>query len=115
MVSQQKKIQHLLLRAGFICSPADVASLSAMSVKDVADKLWNDSNVVTPLQSAPIEAIKRPKDMTQEERKEALKKQVKEGRDLNLEWISNMSTTNIVFREKMTLFWHGHFACRSPL
>lgn len=115
MVSQQKKIQHLLLRAGFICSPTDIATLAAMTPKQLADKLWTDSNASTPLQSAPNAPIKRPKDMTTDERKEQLKKQLTEGRDLNLEWYKNMCTTNSVFREKVTFFWHGHFACRSPL
>jgi uncharacterized protein (DUF1800 family) len=115
MVSQQKKIQHLLLRAGFICPPGDIARLSAMSIKQLADKLWTDSNTPTPLESAPNESIARVKEMSQEERKEQIIKMFKAGKELNLEWLKNMCTTNSVFREKMTFFWHGHFACHSPI
>jgi uncharacterized protein (DUF1800 family) len=115
MVSQQKKVQHLLLRAGFICTPSDILALSGMTIKQVADKLWSDSDASTSLQSAQYEAMRRPKDMTQDERKAQMQKMLKEGKALNLEWLKNMSNTQGVLREKMTFFWHGHFACRSPL
>ena len=34
----------------------------------------------------------------------------------NNNWIEQFSTAKAVLHEKMTLFWHGHFACieRSP-
>ncbi len=32
--------------------------------------------------------------------------------DLNLLWMEEMSRTDQPFLEKMSLFWHGHFACR---
>ena len=31
---------------------------------------------------------------------------------LNKTWLSQMATSEAQLREKMTLFWHGHFACR---
>jgi len=36
-----------------------------------------------------------------------------EEKDLNLGWINKMLNTNAVLQEKMTLFWHNHFACRT--
>ncbi len=32
-------------------------------------------------------------------------------RDLNVGWLQQMVHTDAVLREKMTFFWHGHFAC----
>src|SRR3569832_567713 len=34
-------------------------------------------------------------------------------KSLNEAWMERMSHTDAVLREKMTLFWHNHFACRS--
>jgi uncharacterized protein (DUF1800 family) len=33
-------------------------------------------------------------------------------KSLNLTWLNEMVNTNAQLREKMSLFWHGHFACR---
>jgi len=116
MVSQQKKIQHLLLRAGFICSPSDLKTLADKSIEDIAKKLWADSQTSTPLQSAgELPDLSAVKEMSAEEKKEYMQKMAKQGKDLSLEWLNNMCTTHSVLREKMTLFWHGHFACRSSI
>ncbi|MBK9319480.1 MAG: DUF1800 family protein [Bacteroidetes bacterium] len=34
-------------------------------------------------------------------------------KDLNFAWLNRMVTGKAVLREKMTLFWANHFACRS--
>jgi uncharacterized protein (DUF1800 family) len=116
MVSNQKKIQHLYLRAGFILSPADIAAMAKMDIKEVVKKLFNDSQADTPLQSAKImSTMPDLKDMTADEKKQYIQEQGREVKDLNMEWVNQMVSTNEVLREKMTLFWHGHFACRSQL
>ena len=46
-------------------------------------------------------------------RKMFLQEQRQQEKDLNIAWINRMSNTNNPLREKMTLFWHDHFACRS--
>lgn len=49
--------------------------------------------------------------------REQLRMLLKQGReqvkDVNIAWIKQMSTSPAVLREKMTFFWHDHFACRS--
>lgn len=116
MLSHQKKIQHLLLRAGFICAPTVIEAYRNLSIKDVFDTLWNDSANPEPLKSAgTMPDVERVKDMTQQERMEYFKKVGKESKALNVEWIDLMSSTKGVLREKMTLFWHGHFACHSVI
>ncbi len=87
-----------------------------MSVREVADKLWDDSQSPLPLQSAgDAPDIEPRKEMSQEERKMYAQKLAKAGKDLNLEWLKNMCTGKSVLREKMTLFWHGHFACHNVI
>src|ERR1700722_5560942 len=116
MVSNQKKVQHLYLRAGFIPSPADIVTMSQMDIKDVVKQLFNDSQSDTPLQSAKaMTSMPYIKDMTADEKKQFIVEQGKEVKGLNIEWVSQMVSTKSALREKMTLFWHGHFACRSQL
>ncbi len=116
MLSNQKKIQHLYLRAGFMPSPADVAAMAHMDIKDAVNKLFSNSQSITSLQSAKaMDTMPDVKDMTADERKQFAVDQGKEVKDLNMEWVNQMVSTNNVLREKMTLFWHGHFACRSQL
>lgn len=46
-------------------------------------------------------------------RRKALKEQLKQDQALlNTTWIGQMEDRTLVLREKMTLFWHDHFACR---
>ncbi|MFN8244219.1 MAG: DUF1800 domain-containing protein [Ferruginibacter sp.] len=52
------------------------------------------------------------KELTKEQRKE-IQELSKEGlKRLNLIWLDEMINSEAQLREKMSLFWHGHFACR---
>jgi uncharacterized protein (DUF1800 family) len=52
-------------------------------------------------------------EMSAEQKKE-LQKRSREGiRNLNLYWINEMVNSDAQLREKMSFFWHGHFACRN--
>lgn len=42
-----------------------------------------------------------------------LQQQRQEEKDLNIAWMDKMIYTDAVLQEKMTLFWHNHFACRA--
>jgi uncharacterized protein (DUF1800 family) len=47
------------------------------------------------------------------DQKKALRKQsVEDLKNLNLTWLGQMINSEAQLREKMSLFWHGHFACR---
>ena len=45
--------------------------------------------------------------------KEALKKNKESQLALNTAWFTQLTDPEVVFREKMTFFWHDHFACRT--
>ncbi|MNY44591.1 hypothetical protein D3C86_1796290 [compost metagenome] len=51
--------------------------------------------------------------MSEENRKELRKIFKQSTENLNTHWLQQMCITDAQLREKMTLFWHGHFACRS--
>ena len=48
-----------------------------------------------------------------ENKKRALLKQGRDDlKDMNIAWLNLMTNSKAQLREKMSLFWHGHFACR---
>lgn len=55
----------------------------------------------------------RPTQITPEQRREMQQQWRREIRNLNLAWMHEMVTGTQQLREKMALFWHGHFACRN--
>jgi len=52
------------------------------------------------------------KDLTREQRKEIQEKSRESLKNLNLRWLETFINSEAQLREKMSLFWHGHFACR---
>ena len=47
------------------------------------------------------------------EQKKTLRVKSRDGlKNLNLAWLEQMINSSQQLREKMSLFWHGHFACR---
>lgn len=127
---------HLLNRAGFGGSPREIEALHAMGRNKAVDYLlqptedinflpdpeWaSPENVRTAAQerfAAFREARAATKDMTAEQadrkRREIAQKFQQEERRRGLEaqgwWLDRMFRTQAPLREKMTLFWHDHFA-----
>ena len=112
MITKQKKIQHLYLRAGFGETPGRVNNALASEIPHLVDELFKRSDLKDDLT-----ALKNPvRGKEASNLKIALlllrsKKQVKE---LNLAWMEKMANSPAQLREKMTLFWHNHFATKVP-
>jgi uncharacterized protein (DUF1800 family) len=53
------------------------------------------------------------KDLDKEDKKAIRQKQRDSIKNLNLTWLDEMVSSNAQLREKMSLFWHGHFASRN--
>ncbi|HEY3430030.1 MAG TPA: DUF1800 domain-containing protein, partial [Cyclobacteriaceae bacterium] len=66
----------------------------------------------------PIDVIEKPEidydevKQSEESVKLLLKKNKEAQIKLNTAWFSQLTDTEAVLREKMTFFWHDHFACR---
>lgn len=112
MASHQTKIQHLLLRAGFGETPATIDSLLKKSINEVVDDLFKSSAEFKDINYLPY-----PLNEKEQKKGAGGFKQVKlffksfaEMEQLNEQWIFKMTYTKAVLREKMTLFWHNHFA-----
>lgn len=109
-----KQVKHLYSRAGFGLGFADLKKAEHTSVKKAVKELFASSN-----DDAPINIIQANVDYStllktdMETKKMFIQQQRRQEKDLNLAWINKMSTTDAQLREKMTLFWNNHFACRT--
>jgi len=125
-VSIRIKNQHWLWRAAFGPMAENAASLDAMTQKD----LWA---LLVKTSSKPVEKIevtKNPADeymmgvtnpreiekvLNNQDLRKKLREQSREDlKTMNLRWLETMVNSEAQLREKISLFWHGHFACRIP-
>ena len=123
-VSKQLENQHLLWRAGFGPAVYQLDDLYNSSPNKLYNSLQKASskkpeyleaagNYLQGLMLGIQEAGRQQKEMSPEQKKE-LRQKSREGiRNLNLYWINEMVNSDAQLREKMSLFWHGHFACRN--
>jgi uncharacterized protein (DUF1800 family) len=82
--TQRAMAAHLLRRAGFAFSQADLDAAAALSYNDLVDHVVSQKPAAMPL----------PADLTNHNQVAA-------------DWYSHMATTPAQFPERMTLFWHG--------
>lgn len=107
--------RHLLNRAGFAASEADIQAFARLSRAEAAAQLVKDARTTAGLpppawvNAAPIAPAKLQA-MTQEERMAELRKNVEHAFELREWWFREMLTTPSPLTERMTLFWHNHFA-----
>ena len=120
-------IKHLYNRAGFGIAYPDLQKLSTKNLDKVIDGLFKGAEKSDRITLTSDEEYKKylmernvvygkKGDMNDEEKKmrqSLIRMENEKSRDLNIAWVNRMINTDSPFREKMTLFWHGHFACRS--
>lgn len=120
--SNQLKNQHLLWRAAFGVMAENANELSDLSQKDLYALLAKTSSK-TPeainVASNPFDGlVKGVQDVGQlqnlsKEQKQIIRKHSRDNlKNLNLKWLTEMINSEAQLREKTSLFWHGHFACR---
>jgi uncharacterized protein (DUF1800 family) len=114
-ISEQTKIQHLYLRAGFGECIANIEKNRNKSIKELVNQLFKESEHSKELRLVDENQIKIGKFLfaDKEEKKEMIKESIAQIKDLNLLWLDRMADSEGMLREKMTLFWHGHFACHA--
>ena len=113
---------HLLDRAGFGGTPADIDSLVAMGPGKAVDSFIradDDGDLFPkPQMIMPAERLvykQREKAATTEEERLEIRKELGKADnasmlELRLWWLNRMRYTSAPLLEKATLFWHGHFA-----
>jgi uncharacterized protein (DUF1800 family) len=116
------KAAHLLNRAGFGGSPAEIKTLHAAGFESAVDQLVHapdDADAFPkPEMSLPQDysGMRRLQGLTEEERQKQIEQFRKEQMTKERQlfgvmhwWLDRMRRTPNPLREKMTLFWHGHF------
>ena len=118
-ISKSDQLQHLFWRAGFSATPEQLMK-EKRPIKTVVKEMLTQSDF-QPLVIADTNQFENKKALKKlvtngELDRDAVKMRIKENagliRDLNVLWIERMASGKDVLREKMALFWHGHFACR---
>ena len=108
-------VRHLLTRTGFAPSPAEVAPWVGMSAQAAVDKLIADARRAQLVHAAPAftrEAILTPYGrLADDEARKAARQQARAySVELAAWWLQEMRETPTPLAERMTLFWHNHFA-----
>lgn len=123
-VSNQQKNQHLLWRAGFGPAAEEMQQIRKAGQRSYVKALFKSSEKTPAFLDVADASIKevfnragetpgRPRNtLTEEERREFQRKSREGIRNLSLAWMNEMVNSDAQLREKMALFWHGHFACR---
>ncbi|MBL0125724.1 MAG: DUF1800 domain-containing protein [Betaproteobacteria bacterium] len=107
--------RHLLNRTGFAASDGDIGVFAKLNRAEAADRLLKAAQSVatqTPpawVSEPPVPPV-RLRDMSPEERQAQQRKNVERAFELREWWFREMLTTPSPLTEKMTLFWHNHFA-----
>jgi uncharacterized protein (DUF1800 family) len=110
MANDQKKLQHLLNRAGFGITPELMKRFAGKDLAIVANEIFKDAEIIQDLLY-----LEKP-DTNEKGEVRPLKvvglvlKAQKQKEMLNLAWVDRMVVAKAQLREKMTLFWHNHFA-----
>lgn len=130
--SNRLKNQHLLWRSAFGPMAENAAGLENLSQKDLwklllktsakePEKIVVAQNLVDGLykgvkdvidQQKAMEMNEDQKQLNAQKRKQMRQQSRDELKNLNLSWLDEMINSEAQLREKMSLFWHGHFACR---
>src|SRR3954470_12312180 len=120
-VSNQVKNQHLMWRAGFGPSAKDLNLMRTAKPHELYKSLEQKSNAFRGIDVADgfIKSLMSmdnvpARQMLSEDERRALRKQNRDNiKKLNLTWLDEMTNSDAQLREKLALFWHGHFACRN--
>jgi len=106
--------RHLLVRTGFTPSENELQAFVGMTSDAAVDRILaaaRQNKTNEPLPAFINGSVFKPqRELSQEERQEQRRAQILEGVSLKQWWLWEMLTTKNPLAERMTLFWHNHFA-----
>ncbi len=122
------RLKHLYNRAGFGAAYTDLLRLSKKKIDHAVEELLKVPDLPPDLTTVTfdgfkqeqllLEGLKKKMMLTPEQKMERVqitRTRFGNSRQLNVDWMLRLADTNYPLLEKMTLFWHGHFACRSDI
>ncbi|MEX6688887.1 DUF1800 domain-containing protein [Danxiaibacter flavus] len=125
VLTTQIKNQHLLWRAGFGVAVNDISRLSTIPPNNLYQIIEKKSQAKPSYFDVADNSLKglfmgignavqlenQMKEMSKEQKKQVRVQSREDIKSLNLTWLHEMVNSDAQLREKMSLFWHGHFAC----
>lgn len=121
-VSNQRKNQHLLWRAAFgpMAENANqIGNISQQNLYEILLKTSSKKPVTLQVANGSfdglvkgIQGLGKMESLSKEQKKQLRRQSAEDIKSLNLLWLDEMINSEAQLREKMSLFWHGHFACR---
>ena len=109
-----EKIKHLYGRAGFGLSIREWEQKRNLSVSQAVNELFTNALATPPLSPPSTPDVEGFLQMSEQDRAETRKTERRLVVLQSAAWIKRMSDENeSPLLERMTLFWHGHFACQS--
>lgn len=115
-MTQQEQIHHILHRLGFGWSP-DLEKWYKQPRALLIEHLFKTAKKIPEIEVPDYEVYDRAtmQSMSKKDKKEVRKEQKQKTALYAQHWIHQMadSKNSSPLLEKMTLFWHGHFACTS--
>ncbi|WP_179412541.1 DUF1800 domain-containing protein [Mucilaginibacter sp. E4BP6] len=108
------QIKHLLSRAGFGMRFEDLKKYKNASINKAVRELFENSETdeSMALVTETVDVMMLAK-ADADTKKKLFQMEREQEKNLNVGWITKMSTTDAALREKMTLFWSNHFSCRN--
>jgi uncharacterized protein (DUF1800 family) len=107
--------RHLLNRTGFGAGDAEIREYAVLDRAEAVDRLLaatrQEASLGPPaFVNDPFSPYYRLRQMSPEERKVEQRKLVEQGFELRAWWLREMALGPSPLTERMTLFWHNHFA-----
>jgi uncharacterized protein (DUF1800 family) len=111
----EAEARHLLVRTGFAPQQSEVDALTGKSAASAVAAIVNAAQKAKALHPAPDFVSQSPPIpyrllKSKEEQQAQRQQQLREGLEAKTWWMREMIETPAPLRERMTLFWHNHFA-----
>ncbi|MCG8331471.1 MAG: DUF1800 domain-containing protein [Chitinophagales bacterium] len=118
-LAASQQVHHLYQRAGFGISPQEWLKMAHWTKTEALHHLFNTANKSSLLKvpASPLAAVLSNKNKLQKEDRNKLQQEEKKLLvQQNAAWLRRMANPqNDALLERMSLFWHGHFACESKI
>jgi uncharacterized protein (DUF1800 family) len=110
-----EQARHLLIRTGFAPTQFEVDAITGRDGAQVVAMFIDQARSVQPLHPPPAFVAAAPPApprllKTSEERQAQRQQQQREGLEMKTWWLREMIESPAPLKERMTLFWHNHFA-----
>ncbi|MFC5520194.1 DUF1800 domain-containing protein [Polaromonas jejuensis] len=107
--------RHLLVRTGFSPDHAEVDALTGQPTRQAISGLIRKAQTAGPIYPPPDFSAQPPPIpyrllKSKEEQQAQRQQQLREGLELKTWWMREMIESRTPLQERMTLFWHNHFA-----